>query len=126
MFQHDVHTLFTGYIADLFRNFLFVVIDNVVGAEFTSFRHLLIITGGGNDVTVEEFRNLNSGNSDAGICAENQHRLSRTNSRAPNQHAPRGKEHQRNAGGLIEIQSVRNGNDSYRWRCNQFAIPAID
>src|SRR5438552_10254804 len=125
MLQHDVNTFFSNG-ANFFRNFLLVVIDDVIGAEFVGYVNLAIVASGGNHSTVEKLRKLNSCDSNSGVGAEHQHRLARTNSRAPYQHVPGREEHQGNAGRLIEIQGVGNGNNSYRRSRNQLAISAID
>ena len=46
--------------------------------------------------------------------------------RAADQHVPGGGEHQRQAGGLVEVQTVRNRDHIHGRHGDQLAIPAID
>ena len=68
------------------------MIDDVIGAQFAGALHLALVAGGGDHARVEQFGDLDGGDADAGIRAQNQHGLSGTDRGASDQHVPRGNE----------------------------------
>ena len=65
VFENEIDALLACNIANFFRDFLLVVIDDVIGTELAGFRHFVIIAGRRNDLAIEEFRDLDSSDSDA-------------------------------------------------------------
>src|SRR5437667_10341488 len=102
------------------------MIDNVIGSKFARFGHLALIAGGCDDLAIEEFRNLDSRDAYARICAQYKHCLTRTNARTPHQHVPGSKKDQSNAGGLVEVERIWDGDDIHHRSGNEFAIASID
>src|ERR1700759_2900143 len=108
MFEHDVDAFLVCDLADFFRNFLLVMINHVIGAELSRLRTFLIIAGSSDHLAIEKFRNLNSRNAHAGVSSQHQDSLAGANSGATDQHVPRSEKNKRNAGRLIEVESVRD------------------
>ncbi len=104
MLDHDVYAFFVGNLSDFFRNFLFVVIDAVIGAERPRLFQFLLIAGGRDHAAMKHFRDLNRSDANARTCAQNKHSLSGTGARQSHEHVPRSHEHKRNASRLLEIK----------------------
>ncbi len=94
-----------------------------------SWRALLqfaLVARGGDDLGGRASCNLNGSRADAGARAQHQNRLTSFQVGAANQHVPGGKENEGNAGGLLEVQSVRDGDDVDPGHGDQLAVTAVD
>ena len=123
--DYDVHALFVGDLSDFLGDFLLVVIDAVISAQFAAFGQLGIVARGSDHAAMKKFGDLNGGDADPGPRPQHQHGLSGTNARATYQHVPRGYKHERHAGRLIEIERIGNRNHIGGGSGDQFAIAAI-
>src|SRR5208282_21865 len=126
MLDDDVDSFEVRNLADLLRNLLLIMVDDEIGAEFSGALHLAFVAGGRDYARVKHFRNLDGGNTHAGVRAQHQHGLAGTNGGASGKHVPRGDKHQWNAGSLVEIERIGDRNNIYGGYRQQLAIAAID
>src|SRR5258708_20517228 len=101
------------------------MVDDVVRAQFARCVYFAFVASGSDDASLKHLRDLNGSDTDAGVRAENQHRLAGADTAAANEHVPCGQENERDTGGLIEIEFVWNGNDAHCGDGNQFAVTAV-
>src|SRR5208282_2173150 len=121
----DVDALKICDLADFLRNLLLIVVDDEIGAEFAGALYFALVARGRDHTRVEQLRNLNGGNAHPRVRAQHQHSLSGADRGASRKHVPRGEKNQRNAGGLIEIERVRDRNDVYCGHRNQLTVAAV-
>ncbi len=63
MLQNNIDARAACDLSHFDGDLLLVVVDHVIGAEFAGALHLSLVSGSGNHDGVEEFRNLDRGNS---------------------------------------------------------------
>jgi hypothetical protein len=123
--EHNVDAFFVGDLANFLRNFLLIMIDDIICPEFAGLGHFVFVSGRRDHAALEKLRNLNSRDAHAGICSQHEHRLARTNRSAAGKHVPGGEEHQGHAGGLLEVERIGNWNDVDSRDRHEFTIAAI-
>ena len=60
--HHDVYLFSAGYLPDLVRDLLAVVINHVIGPKLSGFGHFALISGACNHPAMKQFRDLNARN----------------------------------------------------------------
>src|SRR5579864_3725795 len=122
----DIDAFLIGDLADLFRDFLLVVVDPLVRAEDASLLQFAFVSGSRNNTALEHLGDLNCGNADARTSAEHKDSLAGSNLGTSNQHVPCGQENQGNARGIGKSKGVWDRNYIRCRYGDQFAISAID
>ncbi len=125
MFEGDIYAGLVRDAANFLGDLLLVMIDEMVGPELFGFRELVLIAGGGDDLSAEHLGDLNGGGADAGTSTEYEDGVAGLDFGARDQHVPCGDEDERNRGGFFKRHRVRDGNDIDAGDGDELGVAAV-
>src|SRR6185312_4769630 len=126
MLEHDVDALLGGELARHALEAVFLVIDDVIGAERPGFLGLVVVADGGDDGAAERLRHLDRHRADAGASGVNEDGLAGLELGVVEQHVLGGAEGDRRAGGVAQRDAVRHRHDQPRRHVDEVAGEAVN
>jgi len=111
--EDDVHAVIVGDAANFLGDGHDAVMNDFVSADVLGFFEFFVAASSGDDMSAEEFGNLDGSAADAAAGSENENGFTRTKLSASDEHVPCGHENERDSGGVnpIEVFGIRHAVD---------------